>query len=558
MAAQSVVRLGLESNQYERGIKQARRSFDDFTKGIGAGVLKLTAVSAAITATTTALKVAKDAFFASERNVDEWGRTVEAAKSVYEGFLNSINTGDISGFLSNIDRIVTAARAAYDELDKLGSMKTIQGPEISKQETENSRLRQMIMTRRYIAPGSGTGQTASMAAGTVLSDTQIRVLEKQLQNGMKKVVDLWNNEVKQSTKAIDAEYERQAATLGMSFAEFRRGTSNWAEFDRRVKMAQKYRDWEDEHSYVDQGSGRLARSAGKNPYEAYRAWSEFRVDGDVYHELVRLIQERDAQVNQIYSSQAQAYRTINRAEGITSRIGGGRSGGGRRVGGGAIGPQQMLMLEGMSALTPTGYLSSGGPSMSSADMAAWFSQNMFTKGLADQARQFGWDMQDKSGQDSLWKNGGELLSDINGGIGNIVGGIEQLGIDVPEGLKKMFSAMQGIASILTGISALITIITTIQGAKATPVIGMFLSHGGVAKAAQGLTVPGNLMSGDRVPAMLNSGEVVLNRAQVGNLAAQLSGPQVASGQNGRTVVSGEDIVLAVENYGRRIGRKFFS
>jgi hypothetical protein len=506
-------------------------------------------VSAAITATTTALKVAKDAFFASERNVDEWGRTLEAAKSVYEGFLNSINTGDISGFLSNIDRIVTAARAAYDELDKLGSMKTIQGPEISKQETENSRLRQMIMTRRYIAPGSGTGQTARMAAGTVLSDTQIRVLEKQLQNGMKKVVDLWNNEVKQSTKAIDAEYERQAATLGMSFAEFRRGTSNWAEFDRRVKMAQKYRDWEDEHSYVDQGSGRLARSAGKNPYEAYRAWSEFRVDGDVYHELVRLIQERDAQVNQIYSSQAQAYRTINRAEGITSRIGGGRSGGGRRVGGGAIGPQQMLMLEGMGALTPTGYLSAGSPSMGSADMAAWFSQNMFTKGLADQARQFGWDMQDKEGpsrSDKLLQG----IDDLTGAMNHLYGGLEDMGIKLPKGMQQL----------LGGINGLITVIQAMQAAKEAFgfIKALLFSGGGVAHAAQGWSVPGNMMSGDRVPAMLNSGEVVLNRAQVGNLAAQLSGPQIRSGQNGRTVVSGEDIVLAVENYGRRIGRKFFS
>lgn len=549
MAAQSVVRLGLESNQYERGIKQARRSFDDFTKGIGAGVLKLTAVSAAITATTTALKVAKDAFLASERNVDEWGRTVEAAKSVYEGFLNSINTGSISGFLSNIDQIVTAARAAYDELDKLGSMKTIQGPQISAQETENSRLRQMIMTRKYIAPGKNSNMTASMASGTLLSDAQIRVLEKQLQNGMNKVVQLWNNEVKQSTKAIDAEYERQAATLGMSAAEFRRGTSSWAEFDRRVQMAQKYRDWEDEHSYVDQGSGRLARSAGKNPYEAFRAWSEFRVDGDAYNELVRRIQERDSQVSMIYSSQAQAYRTINRAEGITSRIGGGRSGGGRSGRGSAIGPQQMLMLEGMSALTPTGYLSAGGPSMSSADMAAWFSQNMFTKGLADQARQFGWDMQDKEGpsrSDKLLQG----FDDLTGAMNHLYGGLEDMGIKLPKGMQQL----------LGGINGLITVIQAMQAAKEAFgfIKALLFSGGGVAHAAQGWTVPGNLLSGDRVPAMLNSGEVVLNRAQVGNLAAQLSGSQIRAGQNGRTVVSGEDIVLAVENYGRRIGRKFFS
>lgn len=549
MAAQSVVRLGLESNQYERGIKQARRSFDDFTKGIGAGVLKLTAVSAAITATTTALKVAKDAFFASERNVDEWGRTIEEAKSLYEGFLNSINTGSISGFLSNMDQIVTAAKAAYDEMDKLGSMKTIQGPQISAQEKENSRLRQMIMTRRYIAPGANSNLTASMPADTVLSDAQIRVLEKQLQNGMKKVVQLWNNEVEQSTKAIDAEYKRQAATLGISAAEFRRGTSSWAEFDRRVQMAQKYRDWEDAHSYVDQGSGRLARSAGKNPYEAYRAWSEFRVDGDAYNELVRRIQERDAQVSMIYSSQAQAYRTINRAEGITSRIGGGRSGGGRSGRGGAIGPQQMLMLEGMSALTPTGYLATGGPSMSSADMAAWFSQNMFTKGLADQARQFGWDMQDKEGpsrSDKLLQG----IDDLTGAMNHLYGGLEDMGIKLPKGMQQL----------LGGINGLITVIQAMQAAKEAIgfIKALLFSGGGVAHAAQGWSVPGNLLSGDRVPAMLNSGEVVLNRAQVGNLAAQLSGPQIRTGQNGRTVVSGEDIVLAVENYGRRIGRKFFS
>ena len=549
MAAQSVVRLGLESNQYERGIKQARRSFDDFTKGIGAGVLKLTAVSAAITATTTALKVAKDAFFASERNVDEWGRTVEAAKSVYEGFLNSINTGDISGFLSNIDQIVTAAKAAYDELDKLGSMKTIQGPEISKQETENSRLRQMIMTRRYIAPGSGTGQTARVAAGTVLSDAQIRVLEKQLQNGMKKVVDLWNNEVEQSTKAIDAEYKRQAATLGISAAEFRRGTSSWAEFDRRLQGAEAYRNWRSEHTHRDMMTGQTSYDDAANPFNAYKSWADFRVDGEQYNALVERIKQRDAQVNQIYSSQAQAYRTINRAEGITSRIGGGRSGGGRSGRGGAIGPQQMLMLEGMGALTPTGYMATGGPAMSSADMAAWFSQNMFTKGLADQARQFGWDMQEKEGpsrSDKLLQG----FDDLTGAMNHLYGGLEDMGIKLPKGMQQL----------LGGINGLITVIQAMQAAKEAFgfIKALLFSGGGVAHAAQGWSVPGNLLSGDRVPAMLNSGEVVLNRAQVGNLAAQLSGPQIRAGQNGRTVVSGEDIVLAVENYGRRVGRKVFS
>lgn len=72
-------------------------------------------------ASKAVLDVAKDAFFNNEENLDEWGRTVESCESVYKGFLNSINTGDISGFLSNIQTITQAARDAYDALDELAT-----------------------------------------------------------------------------------------------------------------------------------------------------------------------------------------------------------------------------------------------------------------------------------------------------------------------------------------------------------------------------------------------------------------------------------------------------
>ena len=119
--ANSLVKLTLESNQYERGIKQAQKTWDDFTKGIGLSVSKFTAVGTAIGAVSGALKVAKDAFFKNEQQLDEWGRMVESSKSIYNGFLNSLNNGDISGFLSNINTITEAARAAYDALDNLGT-----------------------------------------------------------------------------------------------------------------------------------------------------------------------------------------------------------------------------------------------------------------------------------------------------------------------------------------------------------------------------------------------------------------------------------------------------
>ena len=119
----SIVKLTLDSNQYERKMKDAQKQWNDFMRGMGMSVSKFTAVGAAVGAVSGALKVAKDAFFANEKQLDEWGRTVDASKSVYNGFLSAINTGDISGFLSNIDQIVSAARDAYNALDELNTFK---------------------------------------------------------------------------------------------------------------------------------------------------------------------------------------------------------------------------------------------------------------------------------------------------------------------------------------------------------------------------------------------------------------------------------------------------
>lgn len=309
----------------------------------GLNVEQLGKLSVALGAASAAVKVAKDAFFASEANVDEWGRTVEASKSVYEGFLIAINTGDISGYLSRIDEIVSAARTAYNELDRLGTMKTIQAPQKSAQQTENERIRQMIQTGRYIAPIDGRKPSPGMTDGQLLTPEQIRRLEQQLQNGMKTAVSLIENEVKQTSKAIDAVYDRQAKELGMSLSEFRKGTSSMAEFDKRMEEARAYQEFEankrQAQAWADSGHNLTPEQAAMinatNPNKRGAQWSTFRVDGERYNELVQLILQRDQQAAQAYGMQSQAYRTINRAEGITTRSllgGGGGSGKGGKGG----------------------------------------------------------------------------------------------------------------------------------------------------------------------------------------------------------------------------------
>ena len=319
-AKQNLNSVNAELGNTKQAEDSTKSGLEGLTSALGINVKSLTGWGAALAAGKMALDVAKDAFFASEATVDEWGRVVDSSKSLYEGFLTALNTGDISGYLGRIDEIVSAARTAYNELDRLGTMKTIQAPKVSAQQTENERIRSMIQTGRYIAPIDGRRNAVfngkQMQNGDKLTAGQIRALEKQLQNGMQNVVKLVGNEVKQTGKAIDAVYTRQAKELGMGVKEFRKGTSSMAEFDKRMAGYDKYQQWRSQHTTIDQSTGREIVARG-NPYQEYAKWGTFRVDGDRYKDLVQLIQQRDQQAGQAYSMQSQAYRTMNRAEGFT-------------------------------------------------------------------------------------------------------------------------------------------------------------------------------------------------------------------------------------------------
>ena len=133
----------------------------------------------------------------------------------------------------------------------------------------------------------------------------------------------------------------------------------------------------------------------------------------------------------------------------------------------------------------------------------------------------------------------ESLSQLTSGMSSMVSGIEQLGVKVPDGLKDVITALQGITTILTAIQ-------TISAAK-------FWSNGGIVHAATGIIVPGNHFSGDLVPSMINSGELILNRAQQNALAHQLSENSQQEVYM-QPFVDGEKIFLGMNNTSRRMGR----
>lgn len=141
----------------------------------------------------------------------------------------------------------------------------------------------------------------------------------------------------------------------------------------------------------------------------------------------------------------------------------------------------------------------------------------------------------------------EQMGQMVGGINSMVSGIESLGIELPKGLHDVLGGIQSVISIMSGISSILVAIEAISTADTI----IPFHTGGAVRAARGYRVPGNY-GYDAVPAILTSGETVLTRAQTGNLASQLA--ERNSGMVMQPYVDGEKIFLGMNNTSKRMGR----
>ena len=576
-------------------------ALDAIAGKFGMNIEQLTKFGGVLGAASAALKVSKDAFFASEQNIDEWGRVVAAGEGVYEGFLTALNTGDISGYLNNINTIINAAREAYNELDRLSTQKAIDNSRSQAQRVENERARAMLRTGRYIAPNDG--RKAAMAEGTILTPAQKQKLAQQLENGLKTANTIVRSEIDQTTKAINALYKEQAAVLQMSSKEFRAGTSSMEEFDKRLEGYRNYVNFEREHTYNDGRSAVSHRDNAVNPYEQYKAWGVFKDDGKLFQKINDLINQRASLQSQNYSNVAQAYRSINTATKPGSGGGGSRSGSGggtdvQTYAANSITAQTKLVQEltkqwnDASEEMRTGYLfqlveaEKKLKEMQDQQKAV---KEMLTNGPIKAVSPFGLaDGMTKSMkeiEDELAKNPIKLrveidtekvksiqkMAQIQKTLGNVADAANSIGqafnsIEDPAA-KVAGTVAQAIATMALAY-AQASAATSNEGwgwiaFAATGLATMMSSISAIHSAtgyAQGGVVKGNSYSGDNMMFGgdglygLNAGEVVLTKAMAGNLASQLQ--EGGGGGGGVQVarISGEQIYVALDRYLKRSGR----
>ena len=156
----------------------------------------------------------------------------------------------------------------------------------------------------------------------------------------------------------------------------------------------------------------------------------------------------------------------------------------------------------------------------------------------------------KESKDS-WQDAARAVQSVGGALagiedpavkvaGTIAQAIAEIALSFASALNRPESKAGGvwgwIAAAAAGAATMISTIASIKGAT---------------RHAGGGIVGGNTPSGDLQPVLLNSGELILNKAQQGTVAGQLQESRGATG--GRPYVTGEEIWLGLSNYLRRRG-----
>ena len=625
----SVVKLTLESNQYERNIKNAQKSLDEFTRAVGLNTKSLSAMALAAGAVTTALKVSKDAFNQSRDLVDEWGRTVQSAQSLYEGFLNAINNGDFSGFINNMGRITQAAREAYDAISDLELYNAFNGPNMADARTG---LTEAIADFRS---GSGSKEDVK-AAGDVL--------KKELEERRKREYQAYEKVVGEEARKIGMDAKKLIGALKGKYVDFENlqheylpgsytGTNvvpmfgsgtvagvmtggfsgtriaktpgtdeeRLSDFARRVtpetlQKLQQYavmsKETANEIASTDKmisrilnsrqkaaggGGGTVKTTGDKDDFQemeemvgllniqkqkiedlqALRPFAESEEDlarlnkeietaNTEYQRLINLGKTEPIDLENLFPDRGVAGSAFSSygeslAQSIRQNLANGLQDADMNTLKTLLETQIRYGLESVEIPSNTIIDAIIGEGLKIPDeywekLQSQINEKLKELGVDELNIDFG--TGENRGKDKKERSALDGSKQVVSGLTSVASGLQQMGITLPEEVSQVLSVVQGLMTVIEGVNTVIGITQTAAlTANTTAMIALtaalwantgasiipFANGGIVPHAANGYFIPGSRFSGDTTPIMANAGELVLNKAQQGNLASQLNG-----------------------------------
>ena len=525
---------------------------DKFTINIDA----ITLFNKGLELSKAALDVAKDAFFSSETNVDDWGRTIAAAEGVYDSFLQSLNTGDFSGFIGHINEIINKAHDAYNALDELNTRMTIIN-------TERTRLQARATELKAIIRRQGAGSEAGVAA-----QNELRQLEGMLTQAFKTESQLNMNAFKAQ---VDAKLQNSGIKLSQKDYDFLMRTFSSDASYMAMKRGAKG------------GTGRTYEIGGSYSEGSTSAYDNRNINQrllDLFTDEWR--REYSPLLNAAFSARGGAASAMLSDARYLRGGGSGGSGGGsgshNALGGIDInalvaGQWDKAMTKSMNAGVKA--LEFEGPS------AAWQAYVDSIKNGSEEAEDSLKRLEDAfkalnnaEGVEPAKEvtNDVKAMQDTIKTTANVVGTIGQAFNAIEDPAAKVASTVaMAIANVALAYADNLAKdqpnkwnIWSFIAAAAASTVSMVSTIASIHSAtgyAEGGMIKGNSYSGDNLMAMgpnglvgLNAGEIVLNAAQSANVAKGLQGASSLSGMSLKTKVRGTELLVWLDNSLAQSGR----
>ena len=568
--------LAASLDELKGRISESKVQLDDINKSINGGdgltgaldavagkfglsIDQITKFGGVVGVTTTAVQVAKDAFFQSESNIDEWGRTVEGAKGAYSVFLDTLNNGNWSNFFQNLKAAIQGGRDLYDVFDRLGSIKSnnaaaiaitqkeIAELRLAKQQGENVDAKLKSATERLKAL-QGQSVEAGQRAGTQSAFQTIRngvnsiggagVNDATIKYAVDLIMKNGQSEFDKYARNRDILRERGMVTKTQTIYDSQGGTyeRQYREFDINALTKEQQKQYAIAQA-ITEGETRI--QAGISAYAQA--------------------------VSEGASSAREAFKG-NRYALQGSGGGGGRSGRSGSSNGFDI---SSIAFDSNKAMLSAVKGTDEGPSevwkaITEGAREATSEVDNLTAAFEKLNEAQGVTVKDANKESKNMGDSWRTASAAIGAVGNAMSGLKNPAIDI------MTVIGQSIATIALAYAQNLAKDKTTTGniwafiaAAAASTISMVTTIASIHSAtgyAEGGIIKGNSYSGDNIGGLvdgsqlvgLNAGEVVLNASQQNMLAQNLQ-------SNGSTVnvvgrVVGEDIFLSADRYARRSGR----
>jgi hypothetical protein len=538
--ANILVKLLMDATGYEKGLQGAAgrtKAFEAAAKTVTGTIGKIAgAFGLAIGSAEAFQKIIKG----SQTTSDEYDRVLRSMKTSVDAFFTSISTGDFSAFALGLDDLISKARSANDALDQLGNTTMSYGYFSSKERAEFADAIKVLRDKNS-------------------TEAELKAAEAQMKGALERLQGYTEVYAKRSAEAMSSlVVEGTLLSAGQITQEridevLRLDVSTMGA-EEKAALAARYKEYQAEikrikgeytsYSVDVKGESLIKNFDEKGFRKAMEPVNALYLDAIVYDQvLVKKNDEWLQQLINISKAASDAGRSLaemynQQREGLnaaaTTRAARAKAGAGAVIGLPSA-PGLSTEMQGFGSVGET----LQGTLMPVEAMNTYEKQleeiAKRQKEVADTAMYAG-QMFGAMGQLAA-QSGNEALAGVMNSFGAVADMIVQL---------QSLATAQGVASAAAlpfpaNMGAIATVLSTIASVWSS----LNFAEGGI--------VPGsNYMDG--ITARVSSGEMVINTADQKRLYDAIHTGNLGGGGGGRMVVSGEQIVEVVNNYGQRTGK----